>query len=140
IWIDDLQWSDRDSSTFLAELCAPLEQPPLLLLMSYRREDVGANTTLEYLRRVLADQRLRGRWHDLDLAALTDDESRPLLRAFLPEGAQVAPEVEVTILNEAKGHPLFLQQLARYASWSGMVPDSQGAQGFTLQTVLQNRV
>jgi hypothetical protein len=140
IWIDDLQWGDRDSSTFLAELCAPPEQPPLLLLMSYRSEEVGANTVLAYLGRMLASQALRGKWHDLDLAALSDDESRPLLHALLAEGTQVTPELEATILQEAKGHPLFLQQLSRFASWSGMMPDSPGAQGFTLQTVLQTRV
>jgi hypothetical protein len=140
IWIDDLQWGDRDSSTFLAELCAPLQQPPLLLLMSYRSEDVAANTAVAYLRRVLANQRLRGRWHDLGLAGLSDAESRPLLHALLPEGTRLAPEAEATILHEARGHPLFLQQLARFATRSGMVPDRTGAQAFTLQTVLQSRV
>src|SRR5262249_11364680 len=43
-------------------------------------------------------------------------------------------------LREARGHPLFLQQLGRFASSSGLVPDRMGARAFTLQTVLQNRV
>jgi len=140
IWIDDLQWGDRDSSTFLAELCAPPQQPALLLLLSYRSEQVGANTAVAYLRRVLANQRLHGTWHDLELAGLTDAESRPLLHALLPEGIALAPEAETAILHEARGHPLFLQQLGRFASSSGLVPDRMGAQAFTLQTVLQNRV
>ena len=83
IWIDDLQWGDRDSSTFLAELCAPPQQPPLLLLLTYRSEEVGSNTTLAYLFQVLANQRLVGRWHELGLAELTDAESRQLLLELL---------------------------------------------------------
>ena len=140
VWIDDLQWGDRDSSTFLAELCAPPQQPPLLLLLSYRSEEAGANTTLASLRQVLANQRLLGRLHDLGLAELSDAESRQLLHAFLPEDTLLAQEAEATIVHEASGHPLFLQQLARVAGLSGMAPDRTGAQRFTLKTALQDRV
>lgn len=140
IWIDDLQWGDRDSSTFLAELCAPPQQPPLLLLLSYRSEEMGASSTLAYLRQVLASQRLHGRWRELGLAELSDAESRQLLHALVPEDKQLAQEAEATIMHEARGHPLFLQQLARFAVLSGRASDRAGAQRFTLKTVLQDRV
>ena len=51
IWLDDLQWADRDSSTFLGELCAPPQQPPLLLLLTHRSEELASNATLAYLHR-----------------------------------------------------------------------------------------
>jgi serine/threonine protein kinase len=140
IWIDDLQWGDRDSSTFIGELCAPPQQPPLLLLLTYRSEDVGSNTTLSFLHQVLANQRALGSWRELALDELSDAESRQLLRDLLPKGHHLAPEAQTTIVQEARGHPLFLQQLARFASSAGMAANRTSGERFTLQTVLQDRV
>ncbi|MGH9143714.1 MAG: protein kinase domain-containing protein, partial [Vicinamibacterales bacterium] len=140
IWIDDLQWGDRDSSTFLGELCAPPQQPPLLLLLTYRSEELGSNTTLAYLDQVLANQRLVGRWHELGLAELTEVESRQLLLELLRKDRHVTQEAHATIVQEARGHPLFLQQLARFASSARMAADRTSGERSTLRTVLQDRV
>jgi serine/threonine protein kinase len=140
IWIDDLQWGDRDSSTFLGELCAPPRQPPLLLLLTYRSEESGSNTTLKYLHQVLANQRVLGTWHELRVDNLSDAESRDLLQELLRGDHHVAEEAHATIVHEARGHPLFLQQLARFADSAGMAADSTGGEQPTLRSVLQDRV
>jgi serine/threonine protein kinase len=138
IWIDDLQWSDRDSSAFLAELCAPPLQPPLLLVLTCRSEGLDSNATLTHLQEVLANQRLLGRWHNLAVDELSDAESRQLLHELLPHVGELGEEAH-TIVREARGHPLFLQQLARVAGSLGTV-DPTGGETFTLRTVLQERI
>jgi hypothetical protein len=140
IWIDDLQWGDRDSSTFLGELCAPPQQPPLLLLLTYRSEESEANTTLEYLHQALANQRGLGTWQELEVDDLSNEESRELLADLLRADQHVAPTAFATIVREARGHPLFLQQLARFASSHGMAGDRISGERLTLRTVLQDRV
>jgi serine/threonine protein kinase/tetratricopeptide (TPR) repeat protein len=115
IWIDDLQWGDRDSSSFLAELCAPPLQPPLLLLLTYRNEEISSNTTLQYIGRMfVGNQKVLGNWRHLVLTGLTEQESLALLRNYL--AAKTKEHVAAKIVEEAQGHPLFLQELARFVS------------------------
>jgi serine/threonine protein kinase len=142
VWIDDLQWGDRDSSTFLAELCAPPQQPALLLLLSYRNEDLMSNPTLSYLHQVIANRGFPGNWHELSIAALNPEESRRLLTELLPPQIDAAPEARAKIIEEAGGHPLFLQQLAsvtstRFSELTGAAGDGKTLE---LRQVLQDRV
>ena len=71
-----LQWGDRDSSTFLAELCAPPQQPGLLLLLSHPTKTGRPNATLSYLHHVIANRRFPGNWHHPSLTLLYVEDSR----------------------------------------------------------------
>lgn len=119
VWIDDLQWGDRDTATFLAELCAPPSQPPLLLILSYRSEEMTSNSTLLYLQQVFANQRLHGNWRQLELGELTNAESHLLLDRLLPGGHGAGEPAHLSFVKEAAGHPLFLQQLVQFATSRG---------------------
>jgi len=49
IYIDDLQWADNDSIFLLEDLLRPPDAPPLLLICSFRTEDVEEQAFLKQL-------------------------------------------------------------------------------------------
>ncbi|HEX8070722.1 MAG TPA: AAA family ATPase [Pyrinomonadaceae bacterium] len=115
VFIDDLHWADADSTALLADLLRPPDAPPLLLVASFRGEEIE---TKPFLRQLL--KRVDGAaCRELRLEPLDDEEARALVRSLLPaESRRLDAAVEV-IVREAAGNPLFLEELARYALTSG---------------------
>lgn len=98
--IDDLQWADADSLTLLETLLAEPDPPRLLLLATVRVADD------DDVPRELS--RIAGAVHELRVGPLGEETSRELAqRLGGTEG--VADE----IVDEAGGHPLFLDVLLR---------------------------
>ena len=104
--IDDLQWSDLDSAALLQTLLAPPDAPPLLLIGSYRSEYADS----EVLRGILAqDERAR----HLHLTTLDDADAAALARHRL--GERATETTIAVIVQEARGVPLFVEQLVQAA-------------------------
>jgi serine/threonine protein kinase len=104
LFIDDLQWADRDSLLLLETL---LEEPagPYCIIASVRgnqTERLGPGGALHSLTRSKGDVR------HLPLVGLPPEEARELLGVFSP---RVRASMDA-LLREANGHPLFLQELA----------------------------
>jgi eukaryotic-like serine/threonine-protein kinase len=141
LWIDDVQWADRDSITLLAELCAPPQQPPLLFALTYRSEERASNSTLIYLYQVLAHQRPVGGWLEIALTHLHSGESADLLHRLLSSESGVSDALRMRMIREADGHPLFLHELARAAaSDSARLHFGNASTGLALTEVLQQRI
>lgn len=138
LWIDDLQWGDRDSSLLLADLCSSPHQPPLLAILTYRSEEFSSSPNLQYIQKALASRSGVGHWRHIVLNRLTNDESRELLRNYLPE--DTSSDVRAKILAEAEGHPLFLQELARAAASHTGLHLHAVHPALELRAVLQARV
>jgi serine/threonine protein kinase len=132
LWIDDLQWADADSTTLLEDLLRPPDSPPLLLLTSFRSEDIEAK---EFLQQLLesADGETR---RELPVAALTDDEARQLAPALLDSDTPAATPFIEAIVKEARGNPFLLEQLSRYATTT----DKEATFGINLATMLDARM
>jgi serine/threonine protein kinase/tetratricopeptide (TPR) repeat protein len=130
--IDDLQWADADSTSLLDDLLRPPDSPPLLLLASFRSEDIESKPFLQSLLSHGETENYR----ELRVGALTGDEARELVRALL------GPEIPVTelftdsIVKEARGNPFLLEQLARYATTA----DRGATSGVTLGVMLDARM
>jgi len=132
LYIDDLQWSDADSTTLIEDLLRPPDAPPLLLLSSFRSEDIQTKPFLRSLLEKAGTESCR----EVLVGALAKTESYALVRELLgPSFSAIEPFTE-TLLREARGNPFLLEQLARYASTS----DQTATTGITLAMMLDERL
>jgi serine/threonine protein kinase len=135
--IDDLQWGDMDSAMLLLDLMQPPQPPPLLLLGSYRSEDIEQSAFLQATKS-LGTGGSSGPWrHELAVEPLTLAESRELALELLARaGAFTRTEAEV-IARESKGNPLFIYELVKYVqNGAGLAEPSIADRGVALDVVL----
>jgi predicted ATPase len=102
LFVDDLQWADRDSLALLDALLAPPNAPPLLLVATTRSAQAVPGE-------------LRVRFGELAIGRLAQDSSQTLLAQLLEEGGAVGSPQMSALVREADGHPLFMQELVRFA-------------------------
>jgi eukaryotic-like serine/threonine-protein kinase len=165
ICIDDLQWGDADSAALIMDLIEPSERdgghsqsgerfsspsgpPPLLLILSYRSEDVATIDLVRVVRQRLARGELAFDMRELVVGPLAHREARALARVLLAgDPALLRGEAEV-IAVESGGSPFFVHELARYVHAGGCAPrpPEGGAPGggvlqpISLQQVLAARL
>ncbi len=116
--IDDAQWADDDSLALLAELTRAPEAPRLLLVATVRnvtaRPDEpmlsGDQSTVARLARAIG-MTMQG----VALGPLSHEEARELANELVGRaGGEALRRIDVdAIANEARGHPLFIDVLAR---------------------------
>ncbi len=105
VFIDDLQWGDRDSATVVARL---LEMPdvPVLWLGTYRTDEAASSAYLSYLAAARSDATR------VEIRELEQRDAHALLEARLGESdARVLEK----LASEAAGSPLFIDLLVRRA-------------------------
>jgi tetratricopeptide (TPR) repeat protein len=110
--IDDLQWADDDSLALLAEITRPPGAPSMLLVATLRviTEERDEKPRLDHL----ASLRIEGDVRHLPLGQLAPEDARAL--ALELSGNQVSGIELKTIVDEARGHPLFIDELVRQRS------------------------
>jgi tetratricopeptide (TPR) repeat protein len=112
IAIDDLQWADADSLALLSEILHPPDAPSLLLIGTLRPVEGAPNLAA-----------LAGEVRQLPLDRLGPDESRQLvtLLAERTELGRLSADSTRAIADEARGHPLFIDELVRHAAAEGEI-------------------
>lgn len=132
IYIDDLQWADADSTFLLEDLLRPPDAPKLLLVGSFRSEDID---TKPFLKQLLQGTRT-GTCRELFVGPLPGGEARKLTRSlFASVGISSEPFID-SIVHEAGGSPFLLEQLTHY----GMMNERAATAGITLATMLDERI
>jgi tetratricopeptide (TPR) repeat protein len=132
IYIDDLQWADADSIFLLEDLLRPPDAPPLLLVGSFRTEDIDAKPFLKQLLLQTGSDTCR----ELFVGPLPGAEARQLTRSlFSSTGISSEPFID-SIVSEAAGSPFLLEQLTHY----GMLNERAATAGITLTTMLEERI
>ncbi|MCP3956451.1 MAG: AAA family ATPase [bacterium] len=114
LYIDDLQWGDRDSADLLSELLRPPDPPPLLLVGCFRSEE---KDTSPLLRRLLHSELIRESavLRQLVLEELPEEHAIELARHLLGDSSTTAETVARAIARESRGSPYFIAELVRYA-------------------------
>jgi eukaryotic-like serine/threonine-protein kinase len=134
LYIDDLQWSDADSTTLLGEILRPPDPPPLLMVVSFRSEDIEAKP---FLRTLLNSTGTDSR-RELRVGTLNKDEARDLAHRLLGSSLPAMDPVVNSIIREARGNAFLLEQLARYASTSEQATTTGISLGVMLSARLRN--
>ncbi len=104
VFVDDLQWSDLDSTGLLRAVLAPPNPPRLLFVGNYRSEHADTSAVLK---RLLEQDAAADR---VEVGLLSDDAATEVARSLL--GADVDAATVEAVVREAAGIPLFLEQLA----------------------------
>jgi serine/threonine protein kinase/tetratricopeptide (TPR) repeat protein len=118
VYVDDLQWGDKDSGRLLVGLLSPPERPPLLLVYTFRREEAAASALLRDLE--TRDLPIE----PLTLEALSVEDAERLAAALLVPYAAVGlatAELAKDIARESEGNPFFVEQLVRHVAGGGNV-------------------
>ncbi len=132
VYIDDLQWSDADSTSLLEEILRPPDSPPLMLIASFRSEDLETKVFL----RTLLEKTGSETCSEIRVTALSKEEARNLAQSLLGSKIPATGPIVNSIIREARGSPFLLEQLAQYASSS-----EQGATtGISLGVMLTSRL
>ena len=112
VWIDDLQWADRDSAVLLEVLLRHPGPPALLTLLCFRSEETAGNPLLKSL----LDWSRRDGFTDVSLEPMTEDESISLIGGLLPVDSALTNDDKARMTRDAGGSPFVLEQLAQYAA------------------------
>ena len=128
--LDDLQWIDQSSASLLFHLARRVEGSPILILASYRSEDValGRGGQRHPLAPVLTE--LKREFGDVTIAL--DDalgaEAREFVDALLDsEPNCLGASFRQSLVRRTRGHPLFTTELLRAMRERGdLVTDPQG--------------
>src|SRR6266568_976840 len=132
IYIDDLQWADADSIFLIEDLLRPPDAPPLLLIASFRTEDIEEKPFLKQLLAQTGTDTCR----EVFIGPLPGGEARELTSSLFAAAKMSGEPFIESIANEARGSPFLLEQLTHY----GMMNERAATAGISLSTMLEERM
>lgn len=144
LYIDDLQWGDRDSADLLADILRPPDPPPLMLIASYRSEEKDSSPMLQDLHN---SQHIQDGAENREIAVeeLSEEDAFELARSLLRTQQGSTDGVARVIAQESGGSPYFVAELARYAlsrpgADTGPINLEIDSAGMTLGRLIQFRL
>ena len=110
--LEDLQWSDSASLQLLHFIARNMEGLRLLIVATYRSEDLaGVSAGVHLLQEALRVMRREDICHELPLDALNAGEIRLAIESML--GGPIDSELLHRIASESEGNPLFAVEAVR---------------------------
>ncbi len=128
--LEDLHWADPASLDLLRPLARGLADAPILLLATYRAEEVRREHPLYALRPTLVRE---ARALRLDLRPLSDDDLRALVRVRHVLTSWDEARLVAYLGERAGGNPLFAGELLRALVEAAVLrPAAEGGAGWAL--------
>jgi hypothetical protein len=119
--IDDVQWTDGDSSALLRDLLQPGAGPPVLLVLTRHIPATASGPVSPQSAEPVVDGDVRY----LQLQPLPDPEARELAERLLAQsGASATSAIEIAA--GAHGHPFFIDELVRHVASGDASPSAAG--------------
>ncbi|HET9660146.1 MAG TPA: AAA family ATPase [Thermomicrobiales bacterium] len=124
ILLEDVQWADVESLDLLRVLARQLAQVPVLMVVTYRNNEVTRVHPLHRLVPILVREALAVR---IDVSPLTDDSVRALVEATyrLPDESTV--RLTTHLQQRAEGNPFFVIEFLRSLEGSVLLRTADGA-------------
>jgi len=119
--VEDLHWSDETSLEFLHYLARRCAASPLLLLLTYRSDEV--RSTLRHFLAQLDRERLA---QECSLARLTREEVEAMLRAIFTLSRLVRVELADPFSALTEGNPFFIEEILKSLMASGEIFSANG--------------
>ena len=119
--LDDLQDADAGTVMLVGHLTRALDQVPLLLVGTYRDDEVDRDHPLSA---VLAEAHRGARFEEIRLRGLDTTEVAHMIEALT--GALPPSEFATAVRQRTEGNALFVQELIRAAVEDGLVGSAQG--------------
>jgi eukaryotic-like serine/threonine-protein kinase len=121
VYIDDLQWADRDSLLLLVELFRNPSPPVMLFVGALRAENLAGDEDGR-LHTAIAAVAARHLVREIDLGPLSPADQRALVARLLASGTAPADALGDDFWSQSSGSPLFLSEMARFAREHGALP------------------
>jgi serine/threonine protein kinase/tetratricopeptide (TPR) repeat protein len=133
LFIDDVQWGDKDSVDLLLELVRPPQPPPILLLLAQREDDAQISPFLVDL-----DRRWPGSAESLNIAVgpLEGRDAERLALALLGSDDVATQQMAGAVAHESEGSPFLIEELARSSTRELLAADAR----VTLEAVVGGRL
>ena len=114
LFLDDIQWADRDTLEWIGYFLRIEEPLPVLVLATLRLGEVPLE---DRLNTVLLDLRREGRIEEISLEPLDAAEAAALAAAVA--GAALDPAAAQALHRETEGHPLYIVEMLRAKATGG---------------------
>jgi DNA-binding NarL/FixJ family response regulator len=122
IVVEDLHWSDDTSLEFLLFLARQIANQPILLLLTYRSDEVHPA-----LSAFLADLDRERRSTDLALSRLTAEEVKTLIGAIFDLRRPVHADFLAALYALTEGNPFFIEEVLKSLIAAGEIFYTDGA-------------
>ncbi len=120
--IEDIHWSDETSLDFLHALVRRCAQHPLLLVLTYRNDEIDPG-----LRNWLAQLDREHLAQEFILSPLARSEVDAMLRAILDLPRPVPAAILATIYELTEGNPFFIEEILKSLITAGAIDDTVSA-------------
>jgi len=109
IFIDDLQWVDKDSLMLFHYLTEKLEDVPILFIGAYRSEEINRNN---FLKEVLQRMNRKNLYEELELKPLSWENTKEIVQGII--GRIDIPDDFIDIIHEtSEGNPFFSKEFIK---------------------------